>query len=54
LQTIIAYNENEVKEHKEFSNIEPKDKAWIDLIDPTAMDFSIVILFIKFDTIVKL
>jgi len=35
LQTIIAYNENEVKEQKEFSNIEPMDKAWIDLIDPT-------------------
>jgi len=35
LQTIIAYNENEIKEHKEFSNIEPKDKVWIDLIDPT-------------------
>jgi len=35
LQTIIAYNENEVKEQKEFSNIEPKDKVWIDLIDPT-------------------
>ena len=35
MQTIIAYNENEIKEHKEFSNIEPKDKAWIDLIDPT-------------------
>lgn len=35
MQTIIAYNENEVKEQKEFSNIEPKDKAWIDLIDPT-------------------
>ena len=35
MQTIIAYNENEVKEQKEFSNIEPKDKVWIDLIDPT-------------------
>ena len=35
MQTIIAYNENEVKEQKEFSNIEPMDKAWIDLIDPT-------------------
>jgi magnesium transporter len=35
LQTIIAYNENEVKEQKEFSNIEPKHKVWIDLIDPT-------------------
>jgi len=35
LQTIITYNENEVKEQKEFRNIKPKDKAWIDLIDPT-------------------
>jgi magnesium transporter len=35
LQTIITYNENEVKEQKEFQNIKLKDKAWIDLIDPT-------------------
>lgn len=35
MQTIIAYNENEVKEQKEFQNIKPKDKAWIDLIDPS-------------------
>jgi len=35
LQTIIAYNENEVKEQKGFQNIKAKDKAWIDLIDPT-------------------
>jgi magnesium transporter len=35
LQTIISYNENEVKEQKEFQNIKSKDKAWIDLIDPT-------------------
>ena len=35
MQTIITYNENEVKEQKEFQNIKLKDKAWIDLIDPT-------------------
>ena len=35
MQTIIAYNENEVKEQKGFQNIKAKDKAWIDLIDPT-------------------
>jgi len=35
LQTIITYNENEVKELEEFQNIKLKDKAWIDLIDPT-------------------
>lgn len=35
MQTIISYNENEVKEQKEFQNIKSKDKAWIDLIDPT-------------------
>ena len=35
MQRIIAYNENEVKEQKEFQNINSKDKAWIDLIDPT-------------------
>lgn len=35
MQTIITYNEYEVKEQKEFQNIKLKDKAWIDLIDPT-------------------
>lgn len=35
MQRIIAYNENEVKEQKEFQNINSKDKAWIDLVDPT-------------------
>ena len=35
MQTIITYNENEVKEQKELHKIESKDKAWMDLIDPT-------------------
>ena len=35
MQTIISYNEKEVKEQKEFQNINSKDKAWIDLIDPS-------------------
>jgi spermidine/putrescine-binding protein len=35
LQTIIAYNKNEVKEKTGFENLNSKDKAWIDLIDPT-------------------
>jgi hypothetical protein len=35
LQTIIAYNENEVREQKGFENLKSKDKALIDLIDPT-------------------
>ena len=35
MQTIIAYNKNEVKEKTGFENLNSKDKAWIDLIDPT-------------------
>lgn len=35
MQTIIAYNENEVGEQKGFENLKSKDKAWIDLIDPS-------------------
>ena len=32
MQTIIAYNEKEVKEQTGFENLNSKDKAWIDLL----------------------
>lgn len=35
MQTIIVYNENEVKEQKDFQNIKSEDEVWIDLVDPT-------------------
>jgi Mg2+ and Co2+ transporter CorA len=35
MQTIILYNENEVKEQREFENLKSEDKIWIDLVDPT-------------------
>jgi Mg2+ and Co2+ transporter CorA len=38
MQTIIVYNENEVKEQKEFQNLNSEDKIWIDLGDPTDND----------------
>ena len=38
MQTIIVYNENEVKEQREFQNLKSEDKIWIDLVDPTDND----------------
>jgi hypothetical protein len=35
MQTIIVYNENEVKEQREILNLKSEDKIWIDLVDPT-------------------
>jgi len=35
MQTIVTYNENEVKEQREFQNLKSEDKIWIDLVDPT-------------------
>ena len=34
MQTIIVYNENEVREEKDFQNFKSEDKIWIDLEDP--------------------
>ena len=46
MQTIIVYNENEVKEQREFQNLKSEDKIWIDLADPTDNDLeSFVELF---------
>ena len=30
MQTIVTYNENEVKEQREFQNLKSEDKIWID------------------------
>ena len=30
MQTIIVYNENEVREEKDFQNFKSEDKIWID------------------------
>lgn len=49
MQTTITYNENEVKEQKEFQNIKPKDKAWIDLIDPTDEVIKNVVAYFHLD-----
>ena len=35
MQTIVTYNENEVKEQREFQNLKSEDKICIDLVDPT-------------------
>ena len=35
MQTIITYNESEIKELKEFQNIRSEDKLWIDLVNPS-------------------
>ena len=34
MQTILVYNENEVREEKDFQNFKSEDKIWIDLEDP--------------------
>ena len=34
MQTIIVYNENEVREEKDFQNFKSEDKIWINLEDP--------------------
>ena len=31
MQTIIVYNENEVREEKDFQNFKSEDKIWINL-----------------------
>ena len=35
MQTIVTYNENEVREQRELQNLKSEDKIWIDLVDPT-------------------
>jgi magnesium transporter len=35
MQTILAYNENGIREEKNYQNIKPEDKIWIDLVDPS-------------------
>lgn len=34
MQTIITYNESEIKEQKEFQNIKSEDKVLVDLVNP--------------------
>lgn len=34
MQTIITYNESEIKELKEFQNIQSEDKVWVDIANP--------------------
>ena len=38
MQTIIVYNENEVKEQREILNLKSEDKIWIDLVDPRSRE----------------
>ena len=34
MQTTIVYNENEVREEKDFKNLKSEDKIWIDFVNP--------------------
>jgi magnesium transporter len=49
MQTIIFYNENEVKEQKEFQNLNSEDKIWIDLGDPTDNDLESFVDYFHLD-----
>ena len=45
MQTIVTYNENEVKEQREFQNLKSEDKIWIDLVDPTDNDLESLVSY---------
>ena len=49
MQTIIVYNENEVKEQREFQNLKSEDKIWIDLGDPTDNDLESFVDYFHLD-----
>ena len=49
MQTIIVYNENEVKEQREFQNLKSEDKIWIDLVDPTDNDLESFVSYFHLD-----
>ena len=35
MQTIVAYNENGVREESGYQNVKSEDKIWVDLVDPS-------------------
>ena len=49
MQTIVTYNENEVKEQREFQNLKSEDKIWIDLGDPTDNDLESFVDYFHLD-----
>lgn len=49
MQTIVTYNENEVKEQREFQNLKSEDKIWIDLVDPTDNDLESFVDYFHLD-----
>jgi magnesium transporter len=49
MQTIIVDNENEVKEQREFQNLNSEDKIWIDLVDPTDIDLESFVNYFHLD-----
>ena len=49
MQTIFVYNENEVKEQREFQNLKSEDKIWIDLVDPTDNDLESFVGYFHLD-----
>ncbi|MGB0003751.1 MAG: hypothetical protein WBP74_03730 [Nitrososphaeraceae archaeon] len=49
MQTIVTYNENEVKEQLEFQNLKSEDKIWIDLVDPTDNDLESFVDYFHLD-----
>ncbi len=49
MQTIIVYNENQVKEQREFQNLKSDDKIWLDLVDPTDNDLESFVGYFHLD-----
>ncbi|MGB8159812.1 MAG: CorA family divalent cation transporter [Nitrososphaeraceae archaeon] len=49
MQTIVTYNENEVREQREFQNLKSEDKIWIDLVDPTDNDLESFVDYFHLD-----
>ena len=49
MQTIVTYNENEVRRQREFQNLKSEDKIWIDLVDPTDNDLESFVEYFHLD-----